>query len=131
MMKFVDISKDSKTTYALRKNEKCVFFMLNRAGNITFDMNESGAEAHIFSFFLLNGPGPPTWQLTQQHPAPRTTSISLIQAALAGQGSLSYEGLITIEKSGNLSEAFQESRTLLLSRDAHMFTKPALEILAP
>lgn len=130
-MKFFDISTDTKSLYQLKKNEKTVFFMLNRSGEITFDMNESGGEAHIFSFFLLSGPEPQTLKLIQKHRAPRTSSQALVKAALAGQGSLAYEGLIHIEQSGNLSEAFQESRALLLSKDAHMFTKPALEILAP
>ncbi len=130
-MKFLDISQDVKGVYRLKVNERGVFFMLNRSGEVTFDMSEAGAEAHIFSFFLLQNSEPQKLHIIQRHRGSGTLSKVLVKAALTGASSLSSTGLIKIEKSGNLSEAYQESRALLLSKDAQMHALPSLEILAP
>lgn len=129
-MRFVDISTDTKNAYALDKNEKCVFYMLNRSGELTFELSGTGAKAHIFAFFMGQGDDQATLRITQRHLAPDTVSSALVKSVLSDGSSFTYEGLIRIAKQARRSDASQESRSLLLSRNARAFAKPALEILA-
>jgi Fe-S cluster assembly protein SufD len=128
-MVFRDISTEKQTTYRLGANEKAVFFMLNRSGNLVFELAGTGAEAHIFALFTGKGADKAGLAITQRHLAPKTISHALIKSALSDQASFVYDGLIRIEQGAVSSDASQECRTLLLSPDATSSTKPALEIL--
>lgn len=129
-MKFLDITHDTLDTYTLRENEQCVFFMLNRSGTVTFELQGRGAEAHIFSFFVGKDDAQGKLTLTQKHSAPQTTSHALAKSVLFDASQFAYEGLIAIDKEANRSDASQESRALLLSPLAQASSKPSLEILA-
>lgn len=129
-MIFKDISTDQETIYRLKENERVVFFLYNRAGEITFELGGRGAEAHIFSFCIGKGIETTKLSITQKHLAPDTTSSALVKNVLFGASEYTYEGLIHIAKEGTKSNASLECRTLLLSPEAKSCTKPALEILA-
>lgn len=129
-MRLLDISRDQEPVYRLNKNEQVIFFMLNRDGEITFELTHEGARAHIFAFFTGTGTDQKSLTLSQKHLAPRTTSRALVKSVLAGRAEFHYTGSIHIEPAAEQSKAAQESRGLLLSQDAHMTTRPALEILA-
>lgn len=129
-MKFLDITNDTKNTYTLKENEKCVFSMLNRSGAITFELAGRGAEAYIFAFFVGRGDAKGMLAITQRHIAPETTSHALAKSVLFDASEYAYEGLIAIGKQADRSDASQESRTLLLSPLAQASSKPSLEILA-
>lgn len=128
-MKFIDITTDTQTTYRLAQNEKAVFFMLNRSGNITFELAGENAEAHIFAFFIGKNETEANLNLIQKHLVRSTVSHALIKSALYDKAIFTYEGLIRIERNAPLSDASQECRTLLLSPEATASAKPALEIL--
>lgn len=130
MMKLLDITNDTRDTYTIQKDEGCVFFMLNRTGNITFELAARGAQAHIFAFFIGRNNAQGTLSITQKHSAPHTTSHALLKSILFDEAEYTYEGLIRIDTQAVSSDASQESRTLLLSPDAKAYTIPALEILA-
>lgn len=129
-MFFKDISTDTQKTYILVENEKCVFFMLNRNGEITFDLAAPGAEAHVFAFSFGGKIEKGTLRILQNHIAPRTTSSVLIKGALSNASEFNYEGTVRIEKDALLSHASQECRMLLLSGEAKASSRPSLEILA-
>ena len=129
-MYFQDISTDTKTRYRLNANEQGVFFLLNRSGQITFELAGSGATAHIFALYTGTGDSKQTLNLTQRHRAPDTLSSTLVKSALAEQSTFRYDGAIIITKDAHRSDASQESRTLLLSPEARAYSRPALEILA-
>jgi|SRR6185369_13192312 len=129
-MHYKDITTDTETTYTLSSQEKTVYYMLNRSGNISFELSGEGAEAHIFAFFIGKGADSSKLNIIQKHSAPRTTSSALVKSILMDDSEFTYEGLIRITKDGNQADASQESRSLLLSENATAFTKPALEILA-
>lgn len=128
-MKFINISQDKKTLYTLKQNERDVFFMLNRDGEITFELAGTGAEAHIFAFFVGKKNNKGTLDITQKHIAPRTTSHAIIKSVLFDESEYNFSGLITVNKQAKQSDASQESRALLLSPFASVSAKPALEIL--
>ncbi|OGI14518.1 MAG: hypothetical protein A3E38_01885 [Candidatus Moranbacteria bacterium RIFCSPHIGHO2_12_FULL_54_9] len=129
-MIFKDITTDTENTYTLKENERCLFFMLNRSGEIRFELAGSGAEAHIFAFFIGKGADAATLKTSQIHSAPRTLSQALIKSVLFDAAVFTYDGLIHIEKNAPQTDASQESRALLLSPRAQAFAKPTLEILA-
>lgn len=129
-MQFLDISYDKQTTYRLKAGEERVFFALNRDGEITIELAEAGATAHVFAFFAGKGEEKRALNIIQKHLAPHTASHALVKAVLRDQATLHYNGTIRIEKKAVGSDTSQESRSLLLSKEASASTKPSLEILA-
>jgi Fe-S cluster assembly protein SufD len=128
-MKFIDISQDKKNLYTLKSNEKAVFFMFNRNGEITFELAGAGAEAHIFSFFIGKKDNKGALNIMQKHIAPQTTSHALIKSVLFDKSEYNFSGLIAVNKQAKQSDASQESRAIILSPFASISAKPALEIL--
>lgn len=129
-MQFKNISQDKETLYTLKENEKYVFFLFNRSGKITFELIGTGAEAHIFCFFIGKNTEKHSLYITQNHRAPQTVSHTLIKSTASDTSVCEYEGTIYIEKNAMQSDASQESRAILLSSDALVSMKPTLEILA-
>lgn len=127
-MKYIDISHDKKKTYTLGENEKVVFFLHNRPGDITFRLTGAGAEAHVFALFSLSGNMRIGSKITQIHLAQNTASSLVGRSVLSGQSTFDWQGLIKIKKSAALSDGHQEMRNLLLSEEASAFALPSLEI---
>lgn len=128
-MIFKDISQDNVSIYTLNAGEQGVFFMLNRSGDITFELQGSGAEARVFAFFIGSESEKHALAIAQRHLAPGTTSHVLVKSILRDAAEFSYQGMIHIAERATLSDASQENRNLLLSKNARAFSKPALEIL--
>lgn len=128
-MTFTDITNDTQTIYRLKANEQRVFFMLNRSDDITVELLGAGATAHVFAFFIGNNQDKGLLNISQKHLAPRTTSRVLVKSILHDASEFSYRGTLHIAHDATLSDASQENRNLLLSRNAKAFSEPALEIL--
>lgn len=128
-MQFKDISHDTKTVYRLKEREQVVFFLLNRSGDITFELSGFSAEAHVFAFFIGKQSNQYTLTISQNHLAPQTISRVLVKSILHDESSFSYQGTLHIAKEATLSDASQENRNLLLSPEAKAFSEPILEIL--
>lgn len=129
-MQFKNITRDKQKTYTLKKNERVVFYMLNRDGEITFELAGENAEAHIFAFFIGKKNDRGKLSITQKHIAPRTTSHAIVKSVLFDESEYNFSGLIVVNKQAKQSDASQESRALLLSPLTNVSTKPTLEILA-
>ncbi len=128
-MKYLDISHDKKKTYTLGANEKVVFFLQNRSGDITFKLAAPGAEAHIYALYTGKNEDRHTLNIAQHHLAPHTKSSALVKSVLDDTAGFSYHGTIRIEKKAAGTVATQENRNLLLSSTASIETNPVLEIL--
>lgn len=129
-MHLTDISRDTTTHYSLKANERRAFFLVNRGGEITFELEGSGAQAFVFAFFIGKGIQTQKLVLNQKHQAAKTTSFVLVKSILADAATLEYHGTLRIEQHAVKSHASQESRSLLLSKTASVVTKPNLEIIA-
>lgn len=129
-MQYRDISNDRASHYRLDTNEKAVFFMLNRTGEITVELAGPGATAHVFALYTEDETAKRSLSLIQKHLAPDTVSSALVKTALDEKASFSYDGAIHIAENAHRSDASQESRALVLSPDARAYSRPALEILA-
>ena len=127
-MKFQDISTDTNEKYVLHSPEETVFFMLNRVGNITFELAKPETKTRILSLTLGRDGGDIALNVTQRHLAQKTRSRLYSKNVLAGVTHFSGENLISLEKEAHLSDAHQESRNLLVSEDSRAHSKPALEI---
>ena len=67
---------------------------------------------------------------TQEHAAPNTTSDLAFRGLLGDRSTAVWRGMIRVDPGAQQTDAFQESRNLLLSKRAHADAIPGLEILA-
>jgi Fe-S cluster assembly protein SufD len=89
-----------------------------------------GSEARVTGGYA-GGPGQHLdFDTTQEHAAPNTNSDLAFRGVLAGGATAVWRGMIKVDPGAQQTDAFQESRNLLLSTDAHADAIPGLEILA-
>ena len=67
---------------------------------------------------------------TQEHAAAHTTSDLAFRGVLADRATAVWRGMIRVDPGAQQTDAFQESRNLLLSKRAHADAIPGLEIEA-
>jgi Fe-S cluster assembly protein SufD len=67
---------------------------------------------------------------TQEHAAPQTTSDLAFRGVLRDRATAVWRGMIVVDPGAQGTDAFQESRNLLLSKKAHADAIPGLEIQA-
>jgi Fe-S cluster assembly protein SufD len=127
-MNFKDITTEEAPIYTLNANEECVFFLLNKDAELTFELAGENSKAYIFALYL-DDTSTRNIHITQTHSAHHTLSQAIVRSVLGGDAGLNYKGLIHIDPSGNHSSAIQESRALLLSPEARHSAIPSLEIL--
>ncbi len=96
----------------------------------TLRLQGKGAENKLLG--VLFGEGEQVFEnwVMQLHTAPSTTSNIQYRGALKGFSKSFFSGLVSISKEGQQSDAFQSSKSLLLSKDARADAIPNLEILA-
>ena len=89
-----------------------------------------GSEARVTGGYA-GGPGQHLdYDTTQEHAAPNTNSDLAFRGVLAGGSTAVWRGMIKVDPGAQQTDAFQESRNLLLSPEAHADAIPGLEILA-
>jgi Fe-S cluster assembly protein SufD len=89
-----------------------------------------GSEARVTGGYA-GGPGQHLdYDTTQEHAAPNTTSDLAFRGVLAAGATSVWRGMIKVDPGAQQTDAFQESRNLLLSPEAHADAIPGLEILA-
>ena len=89
-----------------------------------------GADGKVTGAYALNGRQHLDFDTTQEHAAPHCTSDLAFRGILAGRSSAVWRGMIKVDEGAQETDAFQESRNLLLSKRAHADAIPGLEILA-
>ena len=70
------------------------------------------------------------YDTTQEHAAPNTISDLAFRGVLAAGATAVWRGMIRVDPGAQQTDAFQESRNLLLSPEAHADAIPGLEIEA-
>jgi Fe-S cluster assembly protein SufD len=89
-----------------------------------------GADAKVTGAYAPHGRQHIDFDTTQEHGAPNTTSDLAFRGILADRASAVWRGMIKVDPGAQQTDAFQESRNLLLSKRAHADAIPGLEILA-
>jgi Fe-S cluster assembly protein SufD len=89
-----------------------------------------GSEARVTGGYA-GGPGQHLdYDTTQEHAAAHTDSDLAFRGVLAAGATSVWRGMIKVDPGAQGTDAFQESRNLLLSPEAHADSIPGLEILA-
>jgi Fe-S cluster assembly protein SufD len=89
-----------------------------------------GAHGTVTGAYATRGRQHVDFDTLQEHAAPDTTSDLAFRGILAGRSSAVWRGMIKVDPGAQRTDAFQESRNLLLSKRAHADAIPGLEILA-
>jgi Fe-S cluster assembly protein SufD len=89
-----------------------------------------GADAKVTGAYAPHKRQHIDFDTTQEHGAPNTTSDLAFRGILADRSSAVWRGMIKVDPGAQRTDAFQESRNLLLSKRAHADAIPGLEILA-
>jgi Fe-S cluster assembly protein SufD len=89
-----------------------------------------GASAKVTGAYAGAGRQHLDFDTTQEHAAPHTTSDLAFRGVLTDRATAVWRGMIRVDPGAQQTDAFQESRNLLLSKKAHADAIPGLEIEA-
>jgi Fe-S cluster assembly protein SufD len=89
-----------------------------------------GSSAKVTGAYAGTGRQHLDFDTTQEHAAPNTTSDLAFRGVLAERATAVWRGMIRVDPGAQQTDAFQESRNLLLSHRAHADAIPGLEIEA-
>ena len=90
----------------------------------------AGASAKVTGAYAGRARQHLDFDTTQEHAAPNTTSDLAFRGVLGGRSTSVWRGMIKVDPGAQQTDAFQESRNLLLSKRAHADAIPGLEIEA-
>lgn len=93
-------------------------------------LDGAGAHGRVTGGYATHGKQHLDFDTLQTHMAPNTTSDLAFRGVLAEKSSTVWRGMIKVDELGQQTDAFQESRNLLLGRKAHADNIPGLEIAA-
>ncbi|MGE5282750.1 MAG: Fe-S cluster assembly protein SufD [Chloroflexota bacterium] len=101
-------------------------------GKVRMETNLAGpgAEARVTGGYAGGAGQHLDYDTTQEHAAPNTNSDLAFRGVLAGDATAVWRGMIRVDPGAQQTDAFQESRNLLLSTAAHADAIPGLEIEA-
>jgi Fe-S cluster assembly protein SufD len=94
------------------------------------DITGRGASARVTGAYVGHGSQHLDYDTTQEHAAPDTTSDLAFRGILRDRATAVWSGMIRVDPGAQHTDAFQESRNLLLSDGAHADAIPGLEIEA-
>jgi Fe-S cluster assembly protein SufD len=89
-----------------------------------------GASARVTGAYAGDGSQHLDFDTTQEHAAPNTTSDLAFRGVLTDRATAVWRGMIRVDPGAQKTDAFQESRNLLLSKSSHADAIPGLEIEA-
>jgi Fe-S cluster assembly protein SufD len=89
-----------------------------------------GADGKVTGAYASHGRQHVDFDTTQEHAAPNTTSDLAFRGVLQDRSEAVWRGNIIVDPGAQRTDAFQESRNLLLSKRAHADAIPGLEIQA-
>jgi Fe-S cluster assembly protein SufD len=89
-----------------------------------------GAQGKVTGAYALSGRQHLDFDTTQEHAAANCVSDLAFRGILGERSSAVWRGMIKVDPGAQQTDAFQESRNLLVSKRAHADAIPGLEILA-
>jgi Fe-S cluster assembly protein SufD len=104
----------------------------SRSGHVLMEtrLAGEGADARVTGAYASHGRQHIDFDTTQEHAAPNTTSDLAFRGVLQGRSTAVWKGNIIVDPGAQKTDAFQESRNLLISKRAHADAIPGLEIQA-
>ena len=98
--------------------------------NLSVLMDHEGAECWVDGLYLVGGEQHADTHSVIDHKQPHCTSHQLYKGILDGKSRAVFNGKVFVRHGALGTDANQTNKNLLLSNDAHVDTKPQLEILA-
>ena len=89
-----------------------------------------GSPAKVTGAYATHGRQHLDFDTMQEHAAANTMSDLAFRGMLDGRSTAVWRGMIKVDVGAQQTDAFQESRNLLLSKKAHADAIPGLEIVA-
>lgn len=93
-------------------------------------LTDENIEATVDGLYVVTGPQHTDSHTTIDHQKPHSTSHQLYKGILDGGSRAVFNGKVFVREGALLTDARQLNKNLLLSADAHVDTKPQLEIFA-
>ena len=106
------------------------FGLLIARHNLCINLREAGSEASVHGLFTLDKSDHVDIFSTIIHHAPHTTSSQLFKGILSGDSHGVFTGKIIVKKDAQQSNSSQLNKNLLLSKKAHIDTRPQLMVHA-
>ena len=94
------------------------------------DLAGPGSQAKVTGGYVGGNRQHLDYDTTQEHAAPNTVSDLAFRGVLADRATAVWRGMIRVDPGAQQTDAFQESRNLLISTKAHADAIPGLEIEA-
>ena len=94
------------------------------------DLAGPGATSRVTGAYFADGEQHLDYDTFQEHIAPNTESDFAFKGALRDHATAVWRGMIRVEEDAQKTNAYQESRNLMLSPTTHAVPIPGLEILA-
>lgn len=107
-----------------------VVYFNNISGTISCRIEAENIKLYMVGLYDTKGKDKYTVRTEQIHLSPNSFSDLFVLSVADESSSLSFSGLIRIEKDAQQSHAYQKNQNLLLSGDAFVDSRPILEILA-
>ena len=107
-----------------------VVFFSNISGTISCNIVAEQVKLYMVGLYDLQQKDIFKIHTEQIHTAPHSFSDLFVLSVVRDVTSLSFSGLIRIEKNAQQSHAYQKNKNLILSKDAFVNSQPILEILA-
>jgi len=102
---------------------------INR-NNINARFNDEHAECALNGILLADGSRLIDNHTSIDHAVPNCVSHQLYKGVLDGKARAVFNGKVIVRKDAQKTNAFQQNKTILLSQEAMIDTKPQLEIFA-
>lgn len=103
-----------------------------QSANVVYGMSLDGVGASCTSdgVFIGSGDDHCVFELTVRHNVSDCTSSSLVKGVVGGRATGEFRGLVYVAPDAQRTDAQQQSRNIESGNDAHIITKPQLEIYA-
>jgi Fe-S cluster assembly protein SufD len=98
--------------------------------NLSVIMDHEGAECWVDGLYIVGTGQHADTHSVIDHKQPHCTSHQLYKGILDGKSRAVFNGKVFVRHGAQKTDAMQTNKNLLLSNDAHVDTKPQLEIFA-
>lgn len=98
--------------------------------NVTANLNGEECENKLSGLYLVDKDQQVDSRTVVNHNVPRCFSNQLYKGVLDDNGIAAFNGMVYVARDAQKTEAYQSNRTLQLTDDAKVYTKPQLEIYA-
>jgi len=116
--------------YIVNDADNQIFLLYNFSGKLHVKIQKEQAKVYIFGIYVGKGDDNIKIKTIQDHQIGKSLSDLFIRGVFFDNAKFLYEGLITIAKNAQQSNAYQKNQNLLLSKGAFVDSRPFLEIEA-